>query len=67
MENKNDRFEKTGIRDHNPCINCKREWKKPGCHDTCQDRKPWLEELERVNKARKEYDKRRIKKFPRNF
>lgn len=65
MENKNDRFEKTGIRDPNPCINCKREWKKPGCHDTCLDRKPWLEELERVKKARREYDRTRYNKYPR--
>ena len=66
MENKNDRFEKTGIRDPNPCINCKREWKKPGCHDTFPDRKPWLEELERVNKARREYDRSRYNKYRRD-
>lgn len=51
----------------NPCKDCKRQWKKPGCHDTCPDRKPWLDELAKINKARKEYDMRRIKKFPRNF
>jgi hypothetical protein len=66
MENKNERFEKTGIRDPNPCISCKREWKKPGCHDTCPDRKPWLEELERVNKARREYDSTRYNKYRRD-
>ena len=66
MENKNDRFEKTGIRDPNPCINCKREWKQPGCHDTCPDRKPWLEELQRVNAARKEYDRTRYNKYRRD-
>ena len=65
MENKNDRFEKTGIRDRNPCIDCKRSWKKPGCHDTCPDRKPWLEELERVKKARKEYDRTHYNKYQR--
>ena len=65
MENKNNRFDKTGIRDSNPCTNCTREWKKPGCHDTCPDRKPWLEELERVNKARREYDRTRYNKYPR--
>ena len=54
------------IRD-NPCKGCTRPWKKPGCHDTCPDRKPWLEELTRVNKARKEYNQRRYKKFHRNF
>ena len=47
-----------GIRNNNPCKGCTRDWKKPGCHDTCPDRKPWLEELERVNKARKEYDQK---------
>lgn len=56
-----------GIRDENPCKDCNRSWKKPGCHDTCPDRKPWLEELERVNKARREYNRSRYKKFPRNF
>jgi hypothetical protein len=59
MENKNDRFEKTGIRDPNPCTNCKREWKKPGCHDTCPDRKKWKDELDRVNAARRDYEIRR--------
>ena len=44
-----------GIRNPNPCKGCTRPWKQPGCHDTRPDRKPWLEELERVNKARKEY------------
>ena len=58
MENKNDRFDKTGIRDHNPCINCKREWKTPGCHDTCPDRKIWKDELDRVNANRIAYEKR---------
>ena len=57
MENKNDRFEKTGIRDKNPCIDCKRPWKKPGCHDTCPDRKPWVDELERVKSNRIAYEK----------
>ena len=47
-----------GIRDPNPCINCKREWKKPGCHDTCPDRKTWKDELERVKAARKAYETR---------
>lgn len=65
MENKNDRFEKTGIRDRNPCVDCKRPWKKPGCHDTCPDRKPWVEELERVNKARREYDRTHYNKYQR--
>ena len=51
-------FAESGIRDKNPCTDCKRPWKKPGCHDTCQDRKPWVEELGRVNNARKEYDKK---------
>ena len=51
----------------NPCKDCNRLWKKPGCHDTCPDRKPWIEELQRINAARKEYDQRRYKKFPRNF
>ena len=49
---------KIGIRDVNPCKNCKREWKRPGCHDACPDRKPWVEELERVKAARKAYETR---------
>ena len=54
-----------GIRDRNPCFGCTRTWKKPGCHDTCPDRKPWLKELERANKARREYDRTRYNKYPR--
>jgi hypothetical protein len=53
------------IRDENPCNGCNRPWKKPGCHDTCPDRKPWLEELQRVNAARREYDRSRYNKYPR--
>ena len=47
-----------GIRDKNPCHGCTRDRKKPGCHDTCPDRKVWKDELDRVNAARKEYDLR---------
>lgn len=53
------------IRDPNPCNGCTRSWKKPGCHDTCPDRKPWVEELERVNAVRKEYDRTRYRKYKR--
>lgn len=49
---------KMGIRGKGPCCGCERPWKKPGCHDTCPDFKPWLEELNRVNNNRKEYDRR---------
>jgi hypothetical protein len=66
MENKNERFERNGIRDPNPCHNCTRPEKKPGCHDTCPDRKPWLEELQRVNAARKEYDRTHYNKYRRD-
>jgi hypothetical protein len=55
-----------GIRNNNPCKGCTRDWKKPGCHDTCPDRKPWLEELQRVNAARKEYDRTRYNKYLRD-
>ena len=48
-----------GMRNPNPCKGCNRPWKKPGCHDTCPDRKPWLEELERVKAARRGYEIRR--------
>ena len=53
------------MRGNSPCKDCGRPWKKPGCHDTCPDRKPWLEELEQVNKARKEYDRTRYNKYKR--
>ncbi len=56
MESKSERFDRSGIRDKNPCYGCTREWKKPGCHDTCPDRKPWVGELKRVNENRKQYD-----------
>ena len=64
MANHKSKFD-SGIRDKNPCDGCIRPWKKPGCHDACPDRKPWIEELERVNKARKEYDRTRYNKYPR--
>ena len=53
------------LRVENPCQRCARIWKKPGCHDTCPDRKPWVEELERVNKARREYDRTHYNKYQR--
>ena len=51
-------IESMGIRNQNPCQNCKREWKRPGCHDTCPDRKPWLQELARVREERKKYSQK---------
>lgn len=48
----------SGIRDENPCNGCKRERKKPGCHDTCPDRKAWTDELERVKENRTAYEVR---------
>lgn len=50
----------------NPCKDCKRPWKKPGCHDTCPDRKPWVEELEKVKKAMREYDRTHYNKYRRD-
>ena len=44
------------IRDPNPCQNCTREEKKPGCHDICQVRKDWRNELDRINENRKAYE-----------
>lgn len=55
-----------GIRDKNPCDGCKRSWKTPGCHDICPDRKIWKDELDRVNAARKEYDRTRYNKYCRD-
>lgn len=52
MANPKSKFD-GGIRDKNPCFGCTREWKKPGCQDACPDRKPWVEELKRVNENRK--------------
>ena len=58
MEKKNERFERNGIRDPNPCHNCTKPENKPGCHDVCRYHKDWKAELERVNKARREYSKK---------
>lgn len=57
MANPKSKFD-SGIRDKNPCDGCVRPWKKPGCHDTCPDRKTWKDELERVKAARKAYETR---------
>jgi hypothetical protein len=65
MENKNDRFIRTGIRDPNPCYNCTRPEKKPGCHDTCKYHKEWKAELERVKEAKRMYNRRMYNKFMR--
>lgn len=46
------------IRDPNPCHGCTRPEKRPGCHDNCDDRKAWREELRRVDAARKAYKAR---------
>lgn len=43
------------IRDDPPCNGCTRSWKKPGCHDTCPDFKPWHDKKETVRKARFDY------------
>jgi hypothetical protein len=48
----------SGIRDENPCGGCERPWKKAGCHDTCPDRRVWVNELERVKANRIAYEKR---------
>ena len=44
------------IRDENPCNGCNRPWKKPGCHDHCDEHKKWKCEVERIKIARKEYE-----------
>lgn len=49
----------------NPCKDCTRSWKKPGCHDACQDRKPWIEELERIKKNRKQYEDKKNNRYHR--
>ena len=46
-----------GIRDPNPCHGCSRPQKCIGCHATCEDRKKWKDELDRVNAARKAYNR----------
>ena len=53
------------IREKSPCYKCERPWKKPGCHDTYPDRKPWLAEVQKVKRAREEYEQSRFNKFPR--
>ena len=47
------------IRDPNPCKDCKRSHKRPGCHDTCEDRKAWRSKLDQVNANRMAYKKER--------
>ena len=54
-----------GMRDPSPCKDCTRPWKKPGCHGTCPDIKPWLEELERIKKAKREYERTRYNRYHR--
>lgn len=41
-------------RDESPCKTCTDE-RYTACHDTCEKIKPWLAEVERVNKNRREY------------
>ena len=45
------------IRDDNPCLNCKKPKRYPGCHGKCKDHAKWKAEIERVNKNRHDYAK----------
>ena len=47
------------IRNDNPCLNCKKPTRHPGCHDKCQRHKEWKAEIERVNQNRRDYAKNR--------
>lgn len=42
------------IRDDSPCRTCTDD-RHIACHATCEKFKPWLAEIERVNKNRREY------------
>ena len=46
-----------GIRDPNPCNGCERPQKCIGCHATCKEHKEWKEKLDKVNEARKAYNR----------
>lgn len=46
------------IRDENPCRDCRKPVRHDGCHDTCERRKTWLEEVERVKENRRKYEQR---------
>lgn len=43
------------IRDENPCYDCKKPKRYPGCHGKCKDHAKWKAEIERVNHNRREY------------
>lgn len=45
------------IRDENPCYNCQRPMRQPGCHDTCPDHAAWKAEIERIKANRREYER----------
>lgn len=46
-----------------PCKDCPD--RIPGCHDSCDRYKEWKSQLEKLNEARREYDRSRYNKYKR--
>ena len=40
------------VRGKPPCYGCRREEKKPGCHDHCRDYAAWKKDLDEINRKR---------------
>lgn len=47
------------IRGKNPCLDCKKPKRHTACHDSCKEHSEWKAEIERVNKCRRDYERKR--------